>query len=153
MVKNGWRKERVKNGLCAKCGEKRDREGWYCSNCLVGERERSKRNREFCKSISICPYCGKNKLYGEEKRCLECYAKWKPTWKNLSEETKIKYEKTNSKNKKIRYDKRSENGICTRCGKRKAEFGKKKCRLCLDRDALNHRNSRERNAKKIEEGR
>ncbi len=144
MTQKQWRSNRVENGLCAKCGNKRDRNGWYCTTCLKQERERGEKNREFYKSIGICPYCGKNKLWGDEKRCIECHSKIKSNWRNLPVETKKRYEETNSKNKKIRYDKRSEQGICTMCGKRKQEFGKKKCRLCLDRDALNHRNARER---------
>ena len=33
------------------------------------------------------------------------------------------------------YKERSEQGICTRCGKRKAAPGRKKCKLCLEKDA------------------
>lgn len=144
MTKTEWRRKRVEQGLCSKCGRVRDRKGWYCSDCLANERERSRKNRDFLKALKICPYCGKNKLWGAERRCLECHAKLKSQWNNLTDEKKREYEEENSRQKKIRYDKRSDEGICTRCGKRKAEYGRKKCRLCLDRDALNHRNARKR---------
>lgn len=90
MTQKQWRSNRVENGLCAKCGNKRDRNGWYCTTCLKQERERGEKNREFYKSIGICPYCGKNKLWGDEKRCIECHSKIKSNWRNLPVETKKK---------------------------------------------------------------
>lgn len=29
--------KRIRLGLCPKCGEKQDRDGWYCSKCLKKE--------------------------------------------------------------------------------------------------------------------
>lgn len=43
---------------------------------------------------------------------------------------------------RIIYHERSENGICTRCGKRKSAPGKKKCAICLEKDAEFHRRKR-----------
>jgi hypothetical protein len=38
-----------------------------------------------------------------------------------------------------RYQDRVAKGICTHCGKFKADYGKKKCKICLDKDATVHR--------------
>lgn len=40
------------------------------------------------------------------------------------------------------YQERKQQGICTRCGKRKAIVGKTKCAICLEKDAFQHRKAR-----------
>jgi len=49
--------KRIRLGLCPKCGEKQDRDGWYCSKCLKKRNSYLKESREFYSKIGICPIC------------------------------------------------------------------------------------------------
>ena len=132
-------KKRKDNGLCPRCGMALDRNGHYCSECLKKANEYKRENREFYRENGICPVCGKEKLFGEEKQCILCRQKAYDRRKPLTEEQKKRYSVRFKEQQKSLYKERSENGICTRCGKYKAEKGKKKCRICLDKDAETHR--------------
>ena len=94
--------------------------------------------REWFREHGICACCGKEKLFGDEKRCVECTAK-AFTYKELhpvTNEQKIRYANHFKEQQKRLYKERAEQGICTRCGKQKAEYGRKKCRMCLDKDRI-----------------
>lgn len=43
-----------------------------CTECAEKQRIYQKETREFLKNIGLCSRCGKNKLFGDEKECLEC---------------------------------------------------------------------------------
>lgn len=112
-----------------------DRDGHYCFKCLGKVNQYNRETRKFLIEQGFCPECRINKLYGAEHICPECKAQKtlykKPTTEKQKEQMK-QYAKTT-------YQYRKENGICTRCGKRKAEDGKKKCRICLNHDSYLHR--------------
>ncbi len=128
-------RRRKDNGLCPRCGNKLDREGHYCSKCLEKVNQYNRENRKFMIEQGLCPECRLNTLYGDEHICLECKAK-KALYKKPATEKQKQQMKQYSK---TTYQQRKENGICTRCGKRKAEDGKVKCRICLNHDAYLHR--------------
>ena len=132
-------KNRKDNGLCPRCGKLLDREGHYCSDCLEKVNEYKRENREFYRENGICPVCGKEKLFGDEKQCISCRQKAYERRKPLTDEKKEQYSNRFKKQQKTLYTERAEKGICTRCGKRKASAGKKKCGICLDKDAEIHR--------------
>ena len=132
-------KKRKENGLCPRCGKQLDREGHYCSECNTKHNKYVKETREFLRKQGMCPVCGKEKLFGDEKQCISCRQKAYDRRKPLTEEQKKRYSVRFNEQRKSLYKERSENGICTRCGKYKAEKGKKKCRICLDKDAETHR--------------
>lgn len=67
--------ERKASNLCVLCGKPLDREGVVCTAC---NSKRTAYGRELYKklqAVGICPRCGKNLLYGDEKSCVECRAK------------------------------------------------------------------------------
>ena len=132
-------KKRKDNGLCPRCGKLLDREGHYCSECNAKHNKYVKETRAFLRNQCMCPVCGKEKLFGDEKQCISCRQKAYDRRKPLTEEQKKIYSARFNEHRKSLYKERSENGICTRCGKCKAEKGKKKCRICLDKDAEMHR--------------
>ena len=132
-------KKRKDNGLCPRCGKLLDREGHYCSECNAKHNKYVKETRAFLRKQGMCPVCGKEKLFGDEKQCISCRQKAYDRRKPLTEEQKNRYSARFNEHRKSIYKERSENGICTRCGKYKAEKGKKKCRICLDKDAEMHR--------------
>lgn len=133
---------RKENGLCPRCGKKLDREGHYCTECLKKDREYKQENRRFFRDNGLCHYCGKEMLYGQEKQCIKCREKRYEKRKPLTEEQKIRYGNNLKEQQRRLYKERSEQGICTRCGKRKAEPNRKKCGICLDKDAKQARKKR-----------
>lgn len=137
-----WNKlyeRRKANGECPRCGNKIDRNGFYCNYCLEKHRTYVNQTRAFLREIGICPQCQKNSLIGKQRICLECLAKQSEyrakNKKPLTKDRKIQI----SERGKARYNERIAKGLCTRCGKIKADYGKKKCKGCLEKDATLHR--------------
>lgn len=130
-------RNRKDNGLCPRCGKELDREGHYCKNCKDKHNEYQMQVKEFCKSIGICPYCRKNKIYEKEKMCDICADKFRGYRKNWKPTDEYKA-KCNEK-RRILYADRLSKGICVKCGKLKAIDGKTKCYACLEKDATYHR--------------
>lgn len=143
-------RNRKGNGLCPRCGKKLDREGHYCIECLEKIREYHRANREFCRKLGICPECGKEKLFGIEKQCILCREKKNERRKKETEEQKKRYKENFKKRQREVYKERSEKGICTKCGKRKAFQNRKKCGICLEKDREIQRKVREKRGNKDE---
>lgn len=126
---------RKNNNQCPRCGKILDRQGYYCSDCLIKAREYNKEYREFCRENHICTECKKERVYGEDKICPECRVKRDKYRKPLSDDQKTKM----NENSRGTYHTRLELNVCTRCGKRKPVAGKKKCAKCLNYDSEMHR--------------
>lgn len=134
-----YRNNLIEQGLCPQCGQPKDREGYYCTECLKKQNERRKEDVAFFISIGVCRICGKNPQYPGSTYCEFCLERVNAdTKKRYLENPEYFKEKSRISNKK-RYDECKAQGICTRCRKRKAESGKVKCRICLDKDALRHK--------------
>ena len=127
-----WR--RRESGLCPRCGNPLDRDGYYCKKCLEKHNEYKRENKKFFRENGICPECGKEKLFGDEKMCIACRQRNYERRKPITEEQRIKNNKKFRERQNSLYKQRSEQGICTRCGKRKPESGKKKWGKCLAKD-------------------
>lgn len=125
--------------MCPRCGKTLDREGHYCSSCLEKNRIYRQENRDFFRKNHLCTECGKNKVPDGERICPECRAKRESWRKPLTEDQIERYGLHFRNQQRMLYHERAENGICTRCGKRKAAPGKKKCAVCLEKDAKQHR--------------
>lgn len=133
------RRRRISEGKCPKCGKEMDRQGYYCITCLAKCDEYTRENRAFWRANNICPECGKERLFGTEKTCIGCRQK-QYKWKQKNKQPLTNEQKAAMRNYgRSVYKERSEQGICTRCGKRKAAPGRKKCKLCLVKDAEKHR--------------
>lgn len=116
-----------------------DREGFYCIECLEKVRTYHRKNREFFRKNGLCPVCGKEKLIGDEKQCIICREKYFMRRKKPTEEQIAKRNAYFREHGKKIYRERAEAGICTKCGKRKAIQGRKKCGICLEKEAYNSR--------------
>ena len=126
---------RKEQGLCIKCGNPLDREGVHCEKCRGILNKLQNETRQWYKENGICPRCGKNNLFGGEKVCIECNAIAYAY--NIQRANRLGREYCNKKQaeyQKIRYHKNSEQGICTRCGKRNADYGYKTCGICREKD-------------------
>lgn len=133
-ISSRFYKKRKDNGLCPTCGKPIDREGHYCKSCAEKHTEYTRETRNFYRENGLCTVCGKEKVFGDEKRCPECRAKCTNRIKLTSEQIKRYYTQHNEYQKSL-YEQRKEQGICTRCGKRKAIVGKTQCGICLQKEA------------------
>ncbi|MBR2408950.1 MAG: hypothetical protein IKB07_08340 [Lachnospiraceae bacterium] len=122
--------ERKKNGLCVKCGKENDTSGVRCSECKEKGNKNSRRGYSYYISIGICPRCRKEKLYGDERACLLCNA---DRYKRDLKRDRERYNEIHRKSSKKIYHESSAKGICTRCNKRKAAEGQKRCKMCIEK--------------------
>lgn len=78
-------------------------------------------DRQFLLSIGICPICRKNPIEPNKHACYECLGKERDRYRKSRENGTYKKQKADTERKRILYEKRREQGLCYRCGKRKAE--------------------------------
>lgn len=124
-------KTRKEQGLCLKCGKSLDRDGVYCVACRKYITEQEALLRHWYQDNGICPRCGKNSLIGDEKQCPECNAKMYKI--NTRSRKRLGKEHCNQQHNewaRKEHQRRISEGICTRCGKRKADSGYKTCGIC-----------------------
>lgn len=140
-------KKRRDEGVCVKCGKELDRQGVYCSKCLVKISKEHKDMRQWYQSNGICPVCKKEKLFGDEKECPVCAAKkYEITMRSRKKHGTEHYNSNHAEWQKKKYHERIKLGICARCGKRKADYGYKTCGICR----MKGRKSKLRSSKKEE---
>ena len=123
-------RERKEKGLCVRCGSEKDTPGVLCLKCKETGNESKRKEYEFYISIGVCPRCHKEKLYGDERACLDCAT---DRYKRGLKRDRDHANEIANKNHKRRYREASEKGICTRCNKRKAAEGQKRCKMCIER--------------------
>jgi predicted amidophosphoribosyltransferase len=137
-----YRNKLIEQGLCPQCRQPKDRDGYYCSECLRKHNKRRKKDYEFFVENGLCRICGKEKHLPGATYCENCSQR-AYVYNRIRYERDPEYVREhNRQSSKKRYDECKALGICTRCKKRKAEYGKVKCRVCLDRDAQMHRRGR-----------
>lgn len=128
-------KNAKENNLCIQCLEpiEPDRAGkTTCIKCTQKRSEQITRDRNFFKEIGICPRCTKNKLMGDEKTCIECkvkqaeYATKVRNNRKMHEEYRARYNEW----QRNYYLRLKQDGICTKCAKRKADEGYSTCSIC-----------------------
>lgn len=71
----------------------------------------------------VCPECRIHPIMGDEKACPECNAKFSAQANARRNKDREHYNEQQREYLRILYAKRKEQGICTRCGKRKALRG------------------------------
>ena len=125
---------RKTNGLCIDCGTELDRDGVRCVKCNTKHNEKNNADRKWYIENGICPVCRDNFLFGDEKVCLECGAsKYAETMKSRERLGREHYNKVHKEWSKRTHHEMIKNGICTRCRKRKADYGYKTCGICRDK--------------------
>lgn len=91
-------------------------------------------SRRFFTSIGICPRCGKNKLFGDEKSCPECRAKESQYESKRWVEQHDKRLSDRKKSFNRLYHERKQQGICVKCGKRNADEKHVTCEWCRKKE-------------------
>lgn len=139
-------------GLCTHCG-KNDAEPGHveCKKCLVKHKlcerkrrdsdreafrkyrsERRRQRKAEARAKGLCSRCYKEPADKDYKTCWRCRANGRNRpryYYTLSEEQKQR----NAELAKARRQKRIEEHICARCGKRPARDGYTECALCADK--------------------
>ncbi len=128
--KKQWIRNRKSNKLCIGCGKSLDRDGVYCIACREKINKATKETRAWYQSNGICPRCGKVSLMGDEKNCPECRAKFANAATRAREKNRDEWNERQKIIQRNIYSKRKDQGVCTRCGKRKADSRHKTCEMC-----------------------
>lgn len=113
---------RKAQGLCVKCGKQSVEGKVLCEECNTKTKNYMRETRKMYAKYKICPRCGKNKLFGDEKTCPECLAK--------AMEVNRKWRSSNDWYRKD-IKRLKEQGLCRSCRKRRVEMGKTYCSVCL----------------------
>lgn len=121
---------RKENHLCVQCGKTLEKNCTkvYCEECSDKRKNTTNTTRRVLQQNGICPRCGKNRIIGDEKQCLECNAKAYEY--NINFYTREERNKQHAAWSKRTHHEMIEKGICTRCRKRKADNGFKTCGIC-----------------------
>lgn len=119
-------------GLCVNCGKPLDREGYLCISCNNNKNLNNRLERKYYQENHVCPNCRKNSILGDEKICPECLAK--ESERSMNNRNREHYNLIHREWSKIEYERRKENGICTRCGKRNADYNFFTCGICRNKD-------------------
>lgn len=118
---------RKNNKLCTRCGSSDLEEGeTRCPKC----REYFAKRRKNLIDSGICPICGKTPIYLNEKACYKCNEHILKINRRSRNNNRIEYRKCNNERIKRLIVERRENGLCTRCGKRRATVGFSTCERC-----------------------
>lgn len=120
--------KRKKNKLCRDCGKPLDRDGVRCIECNDKHNQYQNENRRYYQSLGFCPRCKIEKLYGDEKMCINCSRYMQEI--NLKNRDRLEYNKQHAEWSRRTHKQMLEKGICYRCRKRKADVGYKTCGIC-----------------------
>lgn len=123
----------VGRGLCYGCGAPLDRQGVRCTACAAKANEYKKLTHEWHVQNHICTACGRERVYGTDMTCFECRAKAAIIRQKYMISTAQK--EANAARARTIYKQRCEDGICVVCGKRKAATDRRKCHICLIKEA------------------
>ena len=128
-------REAKEQGLCTKCFKPLEdsRLGKStCENCAAKRRASNTTSWIFYQSIGICPRCTKNKIIGDEKSCLECRAMMAEKKAKKMKDANIRQHSNEVHNawQRRHIAELREQGMCTKCGKRQADKGYKRCGIC-----------------------
>lgn len=111
----------IKRRTCPRCGKPVEDGYSYCEECREKNANEQRLRRAWYIEHGICPICGKNNLFGNEKSCIECKAK---------RANKYKKDPMTAEKARRRRKYAKERGICIRCMKRNATEGFSTCEEC-----------------------
>lgn len=108
---------------------------------------KTREDRAFFASIGLCPRCGKNRLYGDERNCLECAEKQYSYNVKYRQEHPEEVKQSINRCHRSEYQKRKESGLCVRCGKRESLYNDLRCGICKEKMVLRRQERRMRDGK------
>lgn len=126
---------RRSQGLCVLCGKPSENGAYRCNACKKKRNEEEAKTRKMYQKCGICPECRIHPIMGDEKVCPECNAKFSAQVNARRSKDREHYNEQHREYAKMLYVRRKDQGICTRCGKRKAlRGGRSTCGICTDKD-------------------
>ena len=108
---------------------------------------KAREERAFYASMGLCPRCGRNKLFGDEKNCPECSTKAQEYNERYRAEHPEQFRQYINAYHKSMYQQRKEAGMCVRCGKRKPVFNDLRCGICKEKMTLRRQERRVRDGR------
>lgn len=133
MASSSKESKRKSQGLCPRCGKPNDRDAYYCTVCKNEHTKETRARKDLYRRLGICSYCGKEKLYGDEKSCLSCREKVRARKERYLEKKKCEIDRKTNERRRRKYQECKQAGICTKCMKNKAEEGYSKCLQCRNK--------------------
>lgn len=154
---NGYYYEKYKlQGLCVKCGKPAIDGATECEECQAKHRERQriyyhsrskevrdkqcaslKAKRDKARKKGICTNCLKNRADKGYSTCWRCRADkndaQRGRYDTETEEHRSERIAKATQKSKERKQRLLDQGLCISCGKRKADYGKQKCRYCTEK--------------------
>ena len=128
-----WRKEKIANGMCPRCGRPREDDGYYvCKPCRERESRNAKIIRAKRKAEGICVTCGKSPAREGRNECPICA----------------------ERHRKATYERRKwylENDICPMCGRNRLEGNKRLCLDCLEYERNRRAKREDRDSERIKD--
>lgn len=132
-------------GICTTCGKQKAMDGKIrCLDCHKAQLIENRETYHFYVKNRVCPICRKEPLFENEKSCLECNAKRLNNNDAYRNRDRKHYNLLCAGYRKKYKAEREEKGLCNRCGKRKAEVGRKTCEVCKIKRREQQRKDRER---------
>lgn len=98
-----------------------------CAKCAEKQRIYQRETREHLRNLGLCPRCGKNRLFGNEKECPECTAMmYEINQRSIKKRGIISSEYYRKDITRLK-----DKGLCRSCRKRKVADGRTYCPICL----------------------
>ena len=98
-----------------------------CAECAEKQKIYQRETREYLRNMGLCPRCGKNKLFGDEKECPECTA----MMHEINQRSRERRNVTAMDYYRKDIVRLKEQGLCRGCRKRKVVEEHTYCSICL----------------------
>lgn len=82
---------------------------WFVRHVTANAQHMDESFYKKLQAVGVCPRCGKNLLYGDEKSCVECRAKSAESMSKIRANDVEKYNERQKAWRKARYEKDKEN--------------------------------------------
>lgn len=99
------------------------------TECANKKKIYQRETREFLRNMGLCPRCGKNKLFGNEKECSECSA----MMYEINQRSKERRNITSMDYYRKDIVRLKNDGLCRSCRKIKVAEGHTYCSTCLEK--------------------
>lgn len=144
------RAEMKRNNICYFCGKPTDGKHSLCPECSKRQNAKNAADKKALKEMGICPICSRNALVGEEKRCIECRAKYRYNNSHKSEAQKMRKKHQRIESYRRVRDFRRNNNLCWKCGTRARDIGYATCGKCRAILRLQEQEKRQQSISKTE---
>lgn len=132
MTSTDYFNRRVLQGLCGDCGNPIGKDGTKhrCRVCADKINTYNAETREWMKERGFCPICHKNRIYGSEKKCVECRAKSANLAQRRRDNNREEYNRYARELHARKVEEWKSKGLCSRCGRERDDKRFETCSRC-----------------------